>query len=159
MVAKTAKPKRSRLPFIVLVLILLGLVYKASSMTGTSPLAAVAGPQQLLKKHDILKEGEYLDFPLSNSRNRKVEVTISAGPKKVNLVTMDDGNFLAWKNAKGSLTGGAYKYIPALSTKDTTSATREGVLPEGSWHIVVERPRESIVFTEQTSVDVVVLGY
>ncbi|HEY4242194.1 MAG TPA: hypothetical protein VGM88_20395 [Kofleriaceae bacterium] len=75
-----------------------------------------------------------------------------------NVYLMDDTDLEEYKSAIGKLRGGEYHYIPALSTKGVSSWQQEALLPSGHYTVVVERPREALVFTNKTSAHVVIEG-
>jgi hypothetical protein len=155
------KPKRGGgcLPWALLALVVAGgLMYLGVRATGIGLLSTFSGPQQLYKQRKVLKEGQYFDVVLRNERPRRITVELSASPKNVNLLTLDDGNFLAWKNAQ-SISGGQFKYNAQLTSRGTIGTKNDGLLGEGTWHVVVQRPRESLVFTDDTTVDVSIIGY
>ncbi len=72
---------------------------------------------------------------------------------------MDDVEWKRFANAKGSLFGGKYSYRPAMSSKGVRKFDKQEMLPSGTWCIVVERPSESLVFTDKTSVHITVRAH
>jgi hypothetical protein len=158
---KNPEKKRGTHPvaWLVLLLMVAGGWYFYQAGQGKSVKGAIAGPRTIAQEVLILDEGEAKAFCFSVPSKRKIDVQVSAKPEKIDVITMNQSDWNDYKKAKGSIWGGEYHYVPELSPKSIVSKTFSGVLSEGSWCVAVARPRESLVFTDHTSVNLRIRGY
>jgi hypothetical protein len=63
------------------------------------------------------------------------------------------------RQTPGRLSGGEYKYVEALSSKQVHRMDKTEVLPKGEWAVIVMQPSEALSFQERTSVSIVVTAY
>jgi hypothetical protein len=135
-------------------LAVLGIVawYGYKIMYGGSSLrSAVAGPETIVNESRLLDEGEAMGYSFTLPTQRRVEVSIQASPKPVNVMLMRPDQWQEYQRVKGKLFGGRFTYVDALSAQGVTTFSNTTMLPEGSWAIVVERPQASLLFTDKTS--------
>jgi hypothetical protein len=123
---------------------------------GSSVKTAVTGPETIGDEILTLDEGQARCYELRLTTNRRIEISIDANPKTVNVLFMAASEWARFAKAKGSLFGGEYKYIPNLSEKKVKVFRREEVLSQGNWCVVLDRSRDSLVFTDKTAVHIVV---
>ena len=132
------------------------LIFKISS--GSSLAGAVRGPQVIVNEKVQLKEGAAVGYGFSLPTSRRVEVEISASPKNVNVMLMSESDWANYQRVKGRLFGGQYQYRAALSRENVLTWSGSEILPEGTWRIVVERPREAILFGDATNASIKIIG-
>jgi hypothetical protein len=130
--------------------------YKISN--GSSVKTAVSGPEKIFDETVRLDEGDARSYSFTVSSSRRIHVSLHASPKRVNVILMTASDFDEYKRARGKLFGGGYHYLRAISAKGVLDAEQEDVLPSGTYHVIVERPRDSIVLTDATSAHVVIMG-
>ena len=126
---------------------------------GASVRGAVSGPETVAEERVVLEEGTSKSYGFTVSSQRKIEITVSASPRAVNVITMEHAAFEQFQAANDTLLGGSYQYLPSLSSQSVTSYHQVGVLPPGRWHVVVQRPRESLVFGQGTNANVKILAH
>jgi hypothetical protein len=124
-----------------------------------NPLSALSGPETLVSETISLKEGNAMSYPVYLPSPREVRVTVSASPEAVDVMLMSQSEWERFREVKGNLFGGRYTYRRALSRKSILSMEETDTLPAGAWRIVVERPSESLLFTESTAATVKILAY
>ncbi len=125
---------------------------------GESVAGALTGPEELFNERIGLQEGQAKNYIFSLSDTRRVEVTVKASPKPVNVYLMTDGDLDAYSRARGKHRSD-FPYQQEISDGHVLHMQRSARLRAGSWHIVVERPREALLFGEETGVSVLVVAY
>jgi hypothetical protein len=135
----------------------LWLIFKVSS--GSSVAGAVRGPQTLFNETITLDEGEAMGYGFTNTMDRRVEVSVAANPQAVNVMLMTEEQWAKYQKVRGKLFGGKFEYKQALSKQSVLQMNESDVLPAGRYRIVVERPQESMLFTDKTAAAVTVIGY
>ncbi|MCW5807214.1 MAG: hypothetical protein KIT31_32960 [Deltaproteobacteria bacterium] len=139
--------------------VLTGVVYVLYKVTtGSSVRTAISGPEVISDETAILDEGEARAYSFSFANDRRVRLSLHARPRRVNVRLMTESDYAEYERARGSLLGGKYRYVPALSTDGVTDFEQEAMVPAGRYTIVIERPRDSILFTDKTSAHVVIKG-
>jgi hypothetical protein len=133
------------------------VVFKMMS-TGSSMRGAIAGPQTMVSERLALKEGQAIGYELTLPTPRRVEVTVDANPKAVNVMLMNGQDWQKYNQVRGKLFGGQYTYRQGLSRQSILHMKQSEILPSGTWRVVVERPQESL-FGKDTEATVSVVGY
>jgi len=150
---KNVSTLRSLIGLVVLgTLIYIG--YKIS--TGSSVKTAVSGPETIFEQTVRLDEGDARSYSFTISSSRRIHVSLHARPKRVNVILMTTSDFDEYKHARGKFLGGKYHYLKAISAMGVLDAEPEDVLPSGTYHVIVERPRDSVILTDATSAHVVI---
>jgi DNA-directed RNA polymerase subunit RPC12/RpoP len=151
--------QRSRPLTLVLFAILAVVAYAVFKMsTGSSMRGAIAGPQTMVAERLALKEGQAMGYELTLSTARRIEVTVDASPKAVNVMLMNAEDWQKYNQVRGKLFGGQYTYRQGLSRQSVLHMKQSEILPSGTWRVVVERPQESL-FGKDTEATVSVVGY
>jgi hypothetical protein len=147
-------------PLTLVLFVILGVVaYVVFKMsTGSSMRGAIAGPQTLIAERLALKEGQAIGYELTLATRRRVEVTVDANPKAVNVMLMNAEDWQKYNQARGKLFGGQYTYRQGLSRQSVLHMKQSEILPSGAWRVVIERPQESL-FGKDTEATVSVVGY
>lgn len=130
----------------------------ARSTTTLNPLTAIRQPVTLVSQTVVLREGNAMGYGFSLNTQANVEVNISATPKPVNVMLMREEQWQRYRQVHGSLFGGRFEYVNRLSATNVTRFAESSDLPAGQWRIVVERPSEAILFGDDTSATVNVIG-
>jgi hypothetical protein len=133
-----------------------GFLFLRSS--GKSVSSAVAGPETLFSETVVLKEGEAKDYSFTLPSARRVEVSMSAAPKAVSVFLMDGSDFAVYTKARGKA-GAQFTYRRALSAQKAVRFSQADILPEGRWHIVMERPQESILFGDASTATIKIVAF
>lgn len=108
----------------------------------------------------LLKEGWTREYPMRMSSPGRVELEIGARPAAVNVMLMSDADWKTYNEAASNIFGGTYTLRTApFSKEDVLHMKETATLPSGSWHIVVKRPRESLLFGDDTAVTVSIRTY
>jgi len=134
------------------------LIYRLA-LPGRSVEALVRGPQTIVDERVQLHEGDARGYGFSLPSARKVDVQVSANPKDINVWLMTESQWGTYQKVHGNLTGGRFEYMQGLSRAKILSWSGTDVLPQGSWRIVVERPREAVLFGDATNANVKIVGY
>jgi hypothetical protein len=71
---------------------------------------------------------------------------------------MTSAQFSEYQKARSKLLGGQYHYSPELSDSRVLATEREALLNAGTYTLVVERPRESVLLTDKTTARVLIQG-
>jgi len=155
-----APPRRRGVrPFTVILLIgLLGAAYLFLRSSGKTVTSAVSGPETLVSETVVLKEGHAKDFSFTLPSSRRVEVTMTAAPRGVSVFLMNGTDFTGYTAARQK-PGSQFTYRRALSTQNALRFSQADVIPEGTWHIVVERPSESLLFGDDSTATVKIIAY
>ncbi len=155
------KPRRRlRVTTLVLLAVLAAVVYVVVKMSsGSSLRGAVTGPETLASETVSLDEGQGREYSFTLPTRRRVEVSVSANPKPVNVFLMNEEDWQAYNKARQDLLGGRYTYRQTLSRKSVLNMKESDILPAGSWRVVVERPRESLFGGKSTATTVTVLAF
>jgi hypothetical protein len=125
---------------------------------GDSPVSLLTGPEEVFNERIGLKEGQAKNYIFELSDARRIEVTVEASPKPVNVYLMNDGDLAAYSKAREKNKRN-FTYREELSNWNVLHMKRSASLPAGNWHMVVERPREALLLGEHTSVTVRVMAY
>jgi len=159
--------KRMRTTTSLLIALLCGAAYFAyrvnSGPAGSSRVAgmpeAFRQPRKLVSERVGLKEGQAMMYAFTLASAARVEVTVSARPKNVDVMLMTAADLESYKRAMGKLFGGHYSYRKTLSRQGVQAMTESETLPAGDWAIVVQRPQEDVLFTHDTSVSIQVTAF
>jgi hypothetical protein len=140
------------------------LVYRVNSGPAWSPRLAgmpeaFRQPRKLVSERVGLKEGQARMYTFTLASAARVEVTVSASPKNVDVMLMTAADLEGYKHVMGKLFGGHYSYRKALSRQGIQEMTESETLPPGSWAIVVQRPEEDVFFTHDTSATIQVTAF
>jgi hypothetical protein len=128
-------------------------------LTGSSLEGALrGGPQTIVNESLQLKEGSAMSYGFLLPSRRRVDVKVSASPKNVNVMLMTDEQWLKYEKVRGSLWGGQFMYTRALSRQQILSWEGSDELPAGRWRIVIERPKEAILFGDPTNASVTIVA-
>jgi hypothetical protein len=119
-----------------------------SSRQQSNPPPVPSGPEALVSETVTLKDGELTSYRLFLPSSRKIQVTVSASPKAVNVLLMSLTEWIDYQKVRGF--GGRYKYHTALSRMSVLSMDEAETVRAGEWRIVVERPLEQLFGSEGT---------
>lgn len=140
--------------------VLLGLVWLIFKLgTGSSLAGALRGPETIFNETVEVEEGGARGYGFMLPTSRRVDVEVKASPKKVNVMLMTEAQWEKYQKVKGNLFGGEYEFKQALSHTDVLAWTGTDILPAGQWRVVIERPREAVIFTKATSAAVKIVGH
>jgi len=160
------KRKTHPIAWVALVLLLAGgfWIYRAATSESAAPpsagfAAAFRQPQKLVSERFSIKEGQAMMFSFTLRSDARIEVSVQATPKNVDVMLMTARELENYKAAKGKLFGGEYSYRKALSRQGVLGLNETEVIPSGSWAIVVQRPHESLLFGDDTTASVNVTAY
>ncbi len=158
--APPAKPKaRVRVATVVLLLVLAVVAYFFVKLTtGSSVRSAVAGPETIVSETVSLNEGEGRQYSFTLPTQRRVEVSVTANPKPVNVFLMNEQDWQAYEKARKKVLGGTFTYRQALSGKSVLNMKQSDILPAGSWRIVIDRPSQSLLGGKSTAATVSVVA-
>ncbi|ACL64447.1 hypothetical protein A2cp1_1098 [Anaeromyxobacter dehalogenans 2CP-1] len=159
---KPVKAKNGIRPFtLVLFLLLAGAGYVAFKVVnqGASVRSAIAGPETVVSETVSLDEGAAKYYGFSLPTQGKVEVTVAAAPKSVNVYLMDEQDWQAYSKARQKVTGGKFTYRQAPSARSVLNMKQSDLLPAGSWRVVVERPQEALLFGDSTAATLTIVAY
>ncbi|MGC9985427.1 MAG: zinc ribbon domain-containing protein [Polyangia bacterium] len=139
-------------------------IYRAATSDHAAPLSAgLAGalrqPKKIVSDRFSLKEGQAQMFGFNLNMDARVEVSVEASPKNVDVMLMTANDLARFRQAQGRLFGGQYTYRQALSRQATMKMHQTATLPLGEWAIVVQRPKEALIFGQETTVSVDVTVY
>jgi len=111
------------------------------SKNRNSPLARAIGPRTLVDEETVIKEDQYLRFPvdLDSPSTLSLSVTLRTGPK-FEVYAMDQEGSEEFGKAANSLLGGQFHHYPALSaTVAKNKPLRKiGSLPAGHYVILLD---------------------
>jgi hypothetical protein len=157
--SQAPKPTGHFLRNVVGLCVLAGLVFVFYKVrTGSSLRTAVGGPETIANETYVLDEGDARTYSFSFPAARRVRVTLQASPAPVNLLLMTSAQFSEYQKARSKLLGGQYHYSPELSDSRVLATEREALLNAGTYTLVVERPRESVLLTDKTTARVLIQG-
>ncbi len=140
--------------YLVLVILVAGL---AISVFGSrQSVLAIRPPKVLFSDRIELKEGAAEGYGFTLEAARTVQVSVSAMPKPVNVMLMSEDQWRAYAEVKDRLFGGKYYYERALSKENVMKWSARNMLAPGAYRIVVERPREALIFEHPTVADVTI---
>jgi hypothetical protein len=142
-------------------IVLIVLVAFFSLRSGKGLTGAVTGPKVLTDERVDVSDGDIRTYSYSLPSPRKLELHITSTAKGIDVITMEDASYQKWVKAKTKLFGGGteYRYVPTLSEQKVMKSDGAGVLPAGTWDLVIFMPKESLFSKSQTQVAVKVLGY
>jgi hypothetical protein len=158
MVAKAPKPFFTVGRVLAWLFILGGGWLAFRMLTGSSLAGAIQGPETIVNESLQLKEGAAMSYSFILPSSRRVDVKVNAAPKNVNVMLMTDEQWLKYEKVHGSLWGGEFMYTRALSRQDILSWEGSDVLPAGRWRVVIERPKEAILFGHPSDVSVTIVA-
>ena len=118
---------------------------------------AIRPAQELLDSSRELGEGQYIFQSFELLSAARVHVEIYAAPEPVNVMLMTPSDLDGYREALRA--GGGYTYRQALSEKEVIRFDQTEILPEGEWTVVVERPLESLLSPQSTTVDITITVY
>lgn len=164
------KPRKRtgiRIFSLLLLAIIIGVSYwfwRASTSNRAAPLsagifAAFRQPKTVVDKRVELKQGQFISHRFGLRTDARVEVQVSADPQYVDVMIMTKEDADRLRQTPGRLSGGEYKYVEALSSKQVHRMDKTEVLPKGEWAVIVMQPSEALSFQERTSVSIVVTAY
>jgi hypothetical protein len=144
--------------------VLLGWMWRSALSDTAAPpsaglLAALRQPKKLVNERTQLNEGRSIIYSFYLPTDSRVQVEANATPKAIDVMLMNSDQAAKFREANGKLFGGNYTYTQALSGQQVLTMDKTAVLPSGNWSIVVLRPRESIIFTEETAASIRVTAY
>lgn len=90
---------------------------------------------------------------------RRVDVEVTADPKKIDVLLMTEDQWAKYQKVHGSLWGGQYQYMAGLSRQGVLRWSGSEILPTGHWRVVVQRPTESVLFGDSTNASVKIVGH
>ena len=168
-VSTPPQPKKKEGSFL-LALMIVGLpvlgfmlyVYNANSGVrpgGTfDPAAVIRQPETLVSQTVVLQEGNARAYGFTLPGDRRIDVAVTASPRTVNVMLMREDQWQQYTRVRGSLFGGQFQYVQALSSRNVTQFRDSAPLPAGAWRIVVERPSEAVFFGDSTSASVSIIS-
>ena len=157
---ETIKRRSSSWPYFLLVLLVLivGISFwfwRASTNNRSAPPSAgFAGifrqPQKLVDERIELKEGQLFTSSFTLKNDARVQVKVDAGPKTVDVMLMTKEEHEKFKQDSGNIFDEQYTFKQRLSSKHILQMDKTEILPVGDWVIIVTRPREAILFQDET---------
>lgn len=120
---------------------------------------AIREPEVVVDERIQLSEGNAMSYGFTLPSDRRVQVTVDAAPKAVDVMLMTDGDWASYQKAAGKLLGGRYSYRRALSRDSILHMDESEVLPAGTWRIAVRRPQEAILFPDDTAVTIRIVSF
>jgi hypothetical protein len=167
MKAEEVTKKKTRPIFLVILGVFAAgafIVYRAATNEKAAPPSAglrgaFRQPQKVVSERASLKEGQAMMYAFELRSDARVEVEVHAQPKSVSVMLMTAAELEKFRKAMGELFGGKYTYRQALSRQAVLQMKDTEMLPAGSWAIVIQRPRESLLFGDDTAAAIDVTVY
>ena len=135
-----------------------GLVLAVCAGILAGGLYYLSRPSEMMNETRELNEGDYTSLHLVSAGPREVTVSVSAQPKSVDVFLLDDENFALFRKSFDEGNTGGFDFYRALSSKDVLQNEQTARLVPGSWTLVVQRPQESVLAREPTTVHVRITG-
>jgi antitoxin component HigA of HigAB toxin-antitoxin module len=135
-------------------LVVVLLLVKLLNQHATPPRPPKPPPQTLLDDRFELQEGQYRSLSFHLPQPREIELSMDAAQKPVNVYLLTADQWGQFTQNEASIFGSGFNYTKALSQRRTMKLERTATLPEGDWHLTVERPKESIIFKEPAVVTI-----
>ena len=164
--SKNSTTKNRTAQVVILLVLCLGLfglwrsiLSNKAAPPGAGLIGIVRQPVKVVDQRVQLKEGQAVTYSLNLNTDSRVQVQVTAAPKPVDVMLMDQNQAAQFRQAMGKLFGGNYTYMQALSGQQVLSMDKTDLLPRGQWALVVMRPREAILFTEDAAAQIVVTVY
>lgn len=166
----TGSPPKKKEGSFLLALLIVGLpigglmfyAYNAQSGLrpggGFDPAAVIRQPETLVSQTIVLREGNAMGYGFTLPSERRIDVVVTAAPRAVNVMLMREDQWQRYQQVHGSLFGGQFQYVQALSSRNVTQFRDSAPLPAGAWRFVVERPSESVLFGDDTSATVSIIA-
>lgn len=161
--------KRTRIRIFLLLLLAIIVVvsywfWRASKSSRVAPpsagiFAAFRQPKTVIDERVELKQGQFIFYRFGLRTDARVEVQVNAEPQHVDVTIMTKEEADKLRQTSGRLSGGEYKYVQALSSKQVHRMDKTEVLPKGEWTVFVFRPSEALLSQEGTSVNITVTVY
>lgn len=120
---------------------------------------AIRQPQVVVSERIQLSEGNAMSYGFTLPSDRRVQVTVDATPKAVDVMLMTDADWASYERASGKLFGGRYSYRQALSRESILHMDQSEILPAGTWRIAVRRPQEALLFPSDTAVTIRIVSF
>ena len=113
-------------------------------------------PQVLLNQTRELNEGDYTGLSFGVTGLSEISVSVKASPKSVDIFLLDDENWGKFQANNEAGRDGGWKYYKTLSRQGVLAEEMTSDLEQGTWHLLVQRPRESAIMRDKTTATVVI---
>jgi hypothetical protein len=150
--------------FLVLAAIAAILVWRSFNSESTAPASEglsglIRKPNKVVNEKIELDEGQYMFYSLLLEKNARVQVQVSASPRKVDVVFLSQSELEVYRDVLNGPPGKTFSYLPSLSSENVLRMDKSFEVSAGSWAIVIRRPNESILFTDKTAAEIIVTIY
>ena len=140
------------------------IIKTAGDLADAGAFSAVPGaaepapepPQVLLNQTRELNEGDYTGMSFGVTGLSEISVSVKASPKSVDIFLLDDENWGKFQANNEAGRDGGWKYYKTLSRQGVLAEEMTSDLSQGTWHLLVQRPRESAILRDKTTATVVI---
>lgn len=163
--------RRSSGASVVVLLVLVGGVYwlyrantsDTAAPLSAGPVAAFRSPQKVVSERISLEEGQAVMYSFSLNSDARVQVSVESNPKAVDVMLMTGSEIERYRELKGTVSGalfgGKFTYQQALSRQNILRMDETEVIPAGSWAIIVEVRKTSVLIMDTTAISVDATAY
>jgi len=132
--------------FVVVGVLVVGfMLVRVLGQNGMGP-AAMLAPRTLLDDRFELQEGQNRSLSFHLTEPREVQINLETEEKPVNVFLFNTEQWGQFNRNLGTPFGSHFDYSGSLSQTHTMKLEKSATIPEGDWHLTIERPREALFF-------------
>lgn len=112
--------------------------------------------KEIVSETTDIKGGSWKAYTFNAPEKLRLAVSakVIRGPA-IDLITMTEEGYLAWKNAQTKILGGGeYYFYPELSSKSIRSVSKTGILGPNKYVVVVYNPEWKLLIENEATVEV-----
>jgi hypothetical protein len=113
-------------------------------------------PEVILNETRKLTEGSYTGMTFGVSGISRVSISVKARPEPVDFFLLDEENWVKFKAAFEADRSGGFSYLTKLSSDNVLAKEMTAHVGPGTWHLIVQRPRESAFVGDSTTATIVI---
>jgi hypothetical protein len=111
-------------------------------------------PETLVVDKLRLTESQFRGWPLHFPGARLLALRVDATPKPVNVALLQRARFDRFRTERDPLLGDKARLVAGLSAEGTRKFASHARVPAGDWVLVVEMPKASMLFADDTTATV-----
>ena len=111
-------------------------------------------PETLVVDKLRLTESQFRGWPLHFPGARLLALRVEAGPKPVNVALLQRARFDRFRKERDPLLADKARLVASLSAEGTRKFSSHARVPAGDWVLVVEMPKASLLFSDDTTANV-----
>jgi hypothetical protein len=111
-------------------------------------------PEILVTDKLRLTESQFRGWPLHFPGARLLALRVEAAPKPVNIALLQRARFDRFRTERDALLADKTRLVAGLSAEGTRKFSSHARVPAGDWVLVVEMPKASLLFSDDTTANV-----